>query len=82
MKLGRSFLHQLPRPWAEDSEYDTLPKNPEHAQVIDQCGYGYLRPTERHFLEGYSHSAAPEIFPAAREIKSKFFLRSSPKGRT
>jgi hypothetical protein len=82
MKLGRPFLHQLPGPWAKNSEYNTLPKDPEHAQVIDRCGYGYLRATERHFLEECSHSVAPKIFLAAREIKSKFFLRSSPKGRT
>ncbi len=39
MKLGSSFLHQLPRPWAADSEYTMLKNLLEQAEVIDQAGY-------------------------------------------
>ena len=71
MKLGSSFLHQLPRPWAADSEYTLLKNLLEQAEVIDQCGYDYLWATEHHFLEEYSHSSAPEIFLAACSQRTK-----------
>jgi alkanesulfonate monooxygenase SsuD/methylene tetrahydromethanopterin reductase-like flavin-dependent oxidoreductase (luciferase family) len=71
MKLGSSFLHQLPRPWEKDSEYTLLKNLLEQAEIIDQCGYDYLWATEHHFLEEYSHSAAPEIFLAACSQRTK-----------
>jgi alkanesulfonate monooxygenase SsuD/methylene tetrahydromethanopterin reductase-like flavin-dependent oxidoreductase (luciferase family) len=71
MKLGSSFLHQLPRPWAKDGEYTLLKNLLEQAEVIDQCGYDYLWATEHHFLEEYSHSSAPEIFLAACSQRTK-----------
>jgi alkanesulfonate monooxygenase SsuD/methylene tetrahydromethanopterin reductase-like flavin-dependent oxidoreductase (luciferase family) len=71
MKIGSSFLHQLPRPWAEDSEYVLLKNLLEQAEVIDQSGFDYLWATEHHFLEEYSHSSAPEIFLAACSQRTK-----------
>jgi alkanesulfonate monooxygenase SsuD/methylene tetrahydromethanopterin reductase-like flavin-dependent oxidoreductase (luciferase family) len=71
MKLGSSFLHQLPRPWGGDSECTLLKNLLEQAETIDQCGYDYLWATEHHFLEEYSHSSAPEIFLAACSQRTK-----------
>jgi len=71
MKIGSSFLHQLPRPWAKDSEYALLKNLLEQAEVIDQSGFDYLWATEHHFLEEYSHSSAPEIFLAACSQRTK-----------
>jgi len=71
MKIGSSFLHQLPRPWAKDSEYVLLQNLLEQAEIIDQGGFDYLWATEHHFLEEYSHSSAPEIFLAACSQRTK-----------
>jgi len=71
MKIGSSFLHQLPRPWARDSEYVLLQNLLEQAELIDRSGFDYLWATEHHFLEEYSHSSAPEIFLAACSQRTK-----------
>lgn len=71
MKMGSSFLHQLPRPWSAESEYTLLKNLLEQAEVIDQSGFDYLWATEHHFLEEYSHSSAPEIFLAACSQRTK-----------
>ena len=71
MKIGSSFLHQLPRPWAHDSEYTLLKNLLEQAEIIDQSGFDYIWATEHHFLEEYSHSSAPEIFLAACSQRTK-----------
>jgi alkanesulfonate monooxygenase SsuD/methylene tetrahydromethanopterin reductase-like flavin-dependent oxidoreductase (luciferase family) len=71
MKFGGFYEHQLPRPWAPDSEHTLLKNALEQAVLSDQCGYDYIWATEHHFLEEYAHSSAPEVFLAAVSQRTK-----------
>jgi len=65
MKFGGIHLLGLPRPWTSESEHALLSDALDLAELSDQCGFDYVWGTEHHFLEEYSHSAAPEMFLAA-----------------
>ena len=65
MKFGGFYEHQLPRPWASESEHTLLKNALEQAVLSDRSGYDYVWATEHHFLEEYAHSSAPEVFLAA-----------------
>lgn len=65
MKFGMFYEHQLPRPWAEDSEHRLLTDALEQVELADRLGIDYVWEVEHHFLEEYSHSSAPEVFLAA-----------------
>jgi hypothetical protein len=41
MKFGIFYEHQLPRPWAERSEYDLLQSSLVQIELADQLGYDY-----------------------------------------
>jgi len=71
MKFGGFYEHQLPRPWASDSEHTLLKNAVEQAVLSDQYGYDYVWATEHHFLEEYAHSSAPEVFLAAVSQRTK-----------
>ena len=65
MKFGIFYEHQLPRPWAEDSEHRLFKDALDQIELADELGYDYVWEVEHHFLEEYSHSSAPEVFLAA-----------------
>lgn len=65
MKFGGFYEHQLPRPWAAESEHQLLKNALEQVELSDRGGYDYIWATEHHFLEEYAHSSAPEVFLAA-----------------
>jgi len=65
MKFGLFYEHQLPRPWADDSEHQLLQDALEQVEFADSLGIDYVWEVEHHFLEEYSHSSAPEVFLAA-----------------
>ena len=65
MKFGLFYEHPLPRPWAEDSEYELIQNALEQCELADRLGLDYIWEVEHHFLEEYSHSSAPEVFLAA-----------------
>src|ERR1041385_3044918 len=71
MKFGIFYVHQLPRPWTETSEYDLMQQSLEQCALADQLGYDYIWEVEHHFLEEYSHSSAPEVFLAAASQRTK-----------
>jgi len=71
MKFGIFYEHQLPRPWAEDSEYRLLQNGLDQIELADKLGYDYVWEVEHHFLEEYSHSSAPEVFLAAVSQRTK-----------
>jgi alkanesulfonate monooxygenase SsuD/methylene tetrahydromethanopterin reductase-like flavin-dependent oxidoreductase (luciferase family) len=71
MKFGIFYEHQLPRPWTERSEYDLLQNSLTQIELADQLGYDYAWEVEHHFLEEYSHSAAPEVFLGAASQRTK-----------
>ncbi len=71
MKFGGIHLMQLPRPWTSESDHMLLNNALDLAELSDQCGFDYVWGTEHHFLEEYSHSAAPEMFLAACSQRTK-----------
>ncbi|MET8681534.1 LLM class flavin-dependent oxidoreductase [Streptomyces sp. NPDC004647] len=70
MQFGLIYHHQLPRPWAEDSEERLYNESLEQIELADRLGFDYAWATEHHFLEEYSHSAAPEVFLAAAAART------------
>ncbi|MFD3748542.1 LLM class flavin-dependent oxidoreductase [Nocardia sp. NPDC058633] len=70
MRFGLIYHHQLPRPWAEDSEERMLNESLEQIELADKLGFDYAWATEHHFLEEYSHSSAPEVFLAAAAART------------
>ncbi|MBM3684109.1 MAG: LLM class flavin-dependent oxidoreductase [Actinobacteria bacterium] len=71
MKFGIFYEHQLPRPWTQDSEYELFNNSLDQIELADRLGYHYAWEVEHHFLEEYSHSAAPEVFLAAASQRTK-----------
>src|SRR5262245_7403003 len=71
MEFGIFYEHQLPRPWAEDSEYRLIRDALEQVELADRLGLDYAWEVEHHFLEEYSHSSAPEVFLAAASQRTK-----------
>ncbi len=71
MKFGVFYEMQLPRPWHRDSEWHLYNNALNQIELADQLGYDYAWEVEHHFLEEYSHSAAPEVFLAAASQRTK-----------
>ena len=71
MRFGLFYEHQLPRPWAEDSEHRLIQQALEQCELADALGFDYVWEVEHHFLEEYSHSSAPEVFLAAVSQRTK-----------
>ncbi len=71
MKFGIFYEHQLPRPWAEDSERQLLQDALDQIELADKLGFHAVWEVEHHFLEEYSHSSAPEVFLAAASQRTK-----------
>jgi alkanesulfonate monooxygenase SsuD/methylene tetrahydromethanopterin reductase-like flavin-dependent oxidoreductase (luciferase family) len=65
VRFGLFYEHQLPRPWAEDSELRLIQDALEQVELADRLGFDVVWEVEHHFLEEYSHSSAPEVFLAA-----------------
>jgi alkanesulfonate monooxygenase SsuD/methylene tetrahydromethanopterin reductase-like flavin-dependent oxidoreductase (luciferase family) len=65
MKFG--IFHELatPRPFTADSESTVIHNALEQVRVADEVGFDTVWAVEHHFLEGYSHSSAPEVFLTA-----------------
>src|SRR5438270_1377043 len=71
MKFGLFYDHQLPRPWAEDSERQLLQDALDQVEFADKHGFHTVWEVEHHFLEEYSHSSAPEVFLAAASQRTR-----------
>src|SRR5438093_5252148 len=65
MKFGIFYEHQLPRPWDDEGDHKLLKDALVQVELADRLGIDYVWEVEHHFLEEYSHSSAPEVFPAA-----------------
>ena len=65
MQFGIFYEHQLPRPWREGDEQRLFNEALDQVELADRLGIDYAWEVEHHFLEEYSHSAAPEVFLAA-----------------
>ena len=71
MRFGIFYEHQLPRPWAQDSEHQLLKDALDQVELADKLGYDYVWEVEHHFLEEYSHSSAPEVFLAGASQRTQ-----------
>ncbi|MBI5948630.1 MAG: LLM class flavin-dependent oxidoreductase [Chloroflexi bacterium] len=71
MKFGIFYELQLPRPWAQETEYHLVQNALDQIALADRLGYDYAWEVEHHFLEEYSHSSAPEVFLAAASQRTK-----------
>src|SRR5205807_2230874 len=71
MQIGMFFELQMPRPWTADGEQMLVRNALEWAELGERAGIEYAWAQEHHFLEEYSHSAAPEVFLAAISQRTK-----------
>src|SRR5438067_4373793 len=71
MRFGIFYEHQLPRPWAPDSEQRLFQEALDQVELADRLGIDYAWEVEHHFLEEYSHSSAPEVFLAAASQRTR-----------
>ena len=71
MKFGIFYEHQLPRPWDDGAELALFQEALDQVELADRLGLDYAWEVEHHFLEEYSHSAAPEVFLAACSQRTK-----------
>ncbi len=71
MKFGLFISHPCPRPWDDNSDRLVLEQALEQVELADRLGIDYAWQVEHHFLEEYSHAAAPEMFLAAAAMRTK-----------
>lgn len=57
------LLYEIQNPHA--SEYDAYWQAVEQIELADRMGFDTVWCVEHHFLDGFSHSSAPEVFLAA-----------------
>jgi len=65
MDFGLLYELGVPRPWTERSEYDAFWNALEQVKSAEKAGFTHVWAVEHHFLEEFSHSAAPEVWLAA-----------------
>ena len=70
MRFGVFYELQLPRPWSEDDEQKLFNDALDQVVLADRLGIDYAWAVEHHFLEEYSHCAAPEVFLAAAAART------------
>jgi len=71
MKFGIFYEHQLPKPWHEGDEQRLYQDALDQVELADKLGFDAAWEVEHHFLDEYSHSAAPEVFLAACSQRTK-----------
>ncbi|MFN8559366.1 MAG: LLM class flavin-dependent oxidoreductase [Dehalococcoidia bacterium] len=71
MKFGIFFELSVPHPVTKAGEQKAYADALEQARLADELGFDYIWCVEHHFLESYSHCAAPEVFMAAASMVTK-----------
>ena len=71
MKFGIFISQPCPRPWDDLSDKRVLDQSLEQIEQADRLGIDYAWHVEHHFLEEYSHAAAPEMILAAAAMRTK-----------
>jgi alkanesulfonate monooxygenase SsuD/methylene tetrahydromethanopterin reductase-like flavin-dependent oxidoreductase (luciferase family) len=62
MDFGLLYELQVPRPWGRRSEYDAYWNAVREVVEAERQGFTHVWAVEHHFLEEFSHSAAPEVW--------------------
>ena len=52
MKFGMFYEIQVPKPWTEDTEFDTYQQVLDQVQLADEIGYDSFWTVEHHFFRG------------------------------
>jgi alkanesulfonate monooxygenase SsuD/methylene tetrahydromethanopterin reductase-like flavin-dependent oxidoreductase (luciferase family) len=66
MDFGILWEMQLgERPWPANADRQVYWDAIEQAKLAERVGFNYLWSVEHHFLTGYSHSSAPEVWLSA-----------------
>src|SRR2546427_28241 len=71
MRFGIFYEHQLPRPWTEGGELKLVQDALAPGGLGERRGLDYAGGGGDHFLRGYSHSSAPEVFLAAASQRTQ-----------
>ena len=62
---------QMPRPWTDTAEYDTLWDAVRQVQFAEEMGFERVWLVEHHFLTEFAHSSAPEVMLAVMAQHTK-----------
>jgi alkanesulfonate monooxygenase SsuD/methylene tetrahydromethanopterin reductase-like flavin-dependent oxidoreductase (luciferase family) len=65
VRFGIFFELSVPPPFGGAEERQVYANALEQAAVAEECGFDFVWAVEHHFLEGYSHCSAPELFLTA-----------------
>ena len=65
MRFGIFFELSVPPPFGRAEEQRVYREALEQAVLADELGFDSVWAVEHHFLEGYSHCSAPEVFLTA-----------------
>ena len=71
MKFGMFYELQMPRPWTDTAEYDTLWNAVRQVQYAEEMGFERVWLVEHHFLTEFAHSSAPEVMLAVMAQHTK-----------
>ena len=71
MKFGMFYELQMPRPWTDTAEYDTLWNAVRQVQYAEEMGFERTWLVEHHFLTEFAHSSAPEVMLAVMAQHTK-----------
>ncbi len=72
MKIDLLYEIQMPEPWdGDDYEYRKFWETMEQLELADRVGFNTVWMVEHHFLTGFAHSSAPEIFLSALAQRTK-----------
>jgi alkanesulfonate monooxygenase SsuD/methylene tetrahydromethanopterin reductase-like flavin-dependent oxidoreductase (luciferase family) len=65
MKIDLLYELQNPHPEKDGSEYENYWEAIEQIELADRMGFDTVWAVEHHFLTGFAHSSAPEVFLSA-----------------
>lgn len=71
MKLGLFFEIPTADPTVEGAVKRRFEEALEQVELADELGFAHVWVVEHHFLPGYSHLSAPEVFLAAASQRTK-----------
>ena len=61
MRFGMFYELQMPKPWSENAEYNTLWQAVEQVTYAEEMGFEQVWLVEHHFLSEFAPSSAPEV---------------------